>query len=94
MHDDQVDHRGYWCRSVPVIDIRWTPDGLALIELDDLAVTGSGQGNAVGHDHVLACRVQVPCGADPCLKGDIGTGVVGGIVAGKWLSDRPGDRLA
>jgi hypothetical protein len=32
---------------------------------------------------VLPRRVKVPCGACAGLKGDVGTGVVGGVVAGK-----------
>jgi len=71
---------------VPVIDIRRAPDGIAHIELDDLPVAGPGEGDPRGHDHVLARRMQVPCGPGTGLKGDVGTGVMsGGIVRKEHL---------
>jgi hypothetical protein len=43
--------------------------------------------NASGHDQVLPCRVNVPCGSGPWLEGDIRTGKVRRIICRKQRVD-------
>ena len=50
------------------------PDHVASLDFLNAASPFPGSANPGSNEKVLSCRVNVPCGSGPWLKGDIGTG--------------------
>ena len=66
-----------------MFDLWWAPDHVSRFDFLYRASPCLCPANASGHDQVLPCRVHVPGGSGPWLKGDIRTGKVRRIICRK-----------
>ena len=70
-----------------MFDLWRTPDHVSRGDVLYRASPYLGPANASGHDEVLPCRVRVPRGSGPWLKGDIRPGKVRRIIGRKQTVD-------